>query len=181
MFEKRKCKKLLKSHEVRLQRLKVILEKYSNLPQDSKAVLQALVNFFNDISVFQDEGEFCVGSNIKMEKYFPDAYRRLNAINAHIQNAGRSEYGWNRTKTNEQVTIDSVYLGDIHGVWTFTVRKWIYDTPENYTHPDIIDISTNKPIWLSKLIAESQARPFINSHIIAIEDIKDIMKTIATC
>jgi len=181
MFEKFKCKKLLRSHEARLQELKGILERYSNLPQNPKLVLKALVDFFDEMSEFQDQGHFNVGNSIKMQKYFPNAYKELSIINSHISNSGRCSYGFNRTLIGEQVTANKVHLGDIYGIFTFTVDKWINETPEEHTHIDIIDKSTNKPIWLTKLIAECQAGPFIKSHISTIDNINKVMSIVSTC
>jgi hypothetical protein len=181
MFEKMKCKKLLKSQRSRLQEMKGILERYSNLPQNPKLVLKALVDFFDEMSEFQDQGYFNVGNSIKMQKYFPNAYKELSIINSHLSNSGRCTYGFNRTSVGQQVTAKNVYLGDIYGIFTFTVEKWINETPEENTHMDIIDKSTNKPIWLTKLIAEYQAGPFIKSHLRAIENINKVISIAATC
>jgi len=181
MFERSKCRKILINQESRLQELKGILERYSNLPQNPKLVLKALVDFFDEISEFQDQGYFCLGNNMNMQKYFPKAYEQLNIINSHLDNAGRCRRGFNRTSVGQPVTTNDVYLGDIYGIFTFTVEKWINETPEYSTHMAIIDKSTGKPIWLTKLIAEYQARPFIKSHICIIENINNVMEVAVNC
>ena len=43
---------------------------------------------------------------------------------AQIHKAGRCSYGYNRTEPGETVTKDNLYFGDVHGIWTFTVRKF---------------------------------------------------------
>ena len=41
-----------------------------------------------------------------------------------IRMAGREKYGWNRTDPGQEVTEDNVFLGDVYGLWTFSVRDW---------------------------------------------------------
>ncbi|MDD2628360.1 MAG: hypothetical protein PHR25_04995 [Clostridia bacterium] len=173
MFEKRKCKKVLKGQISRLKELEKILERYSNLPKEPREILITLVGFFNEISKFQDEGSFKVSN--KMEKFFPEAYSYIQTINAHISNAGRCRNGWNRTSIGQEVTIDDVYLGGIFGIWTFTVRHWLYNVPEDHTHLDIVDKSTNKKIWLTKLVSDFQAKAFMKDHVSIKNDVQEVL------
>ncbi len=177
MLAKWRCKRLLKKQAERLKELKGILKIYTNLPKDPKILLERLVEFFDEISKFQDEGDFETGIELRMKEYIPQGYILLKRINADLKRFGREKYGWNRTEKGEKVTLDNVYLGNVYGINTFTVLKWI-NTPEDATHLDIIDEKTGKPIWLTRLIAERQVRPFMSSVQECIDDIEYLLRMI---
>jgi hypothetical protein len=82
---------------------------------------------------------------------FKSEVETLEGISAHIKNAGRSEFGWNRTKPGEGVTHDKVFLGNTHGLWTFPASEWK------------ATIAKGDPE--AQRIIEHQAASFADSHI----------------
>ncbi len=150
MMNKRKCRKLIQEQKPMVKEFQDILEKYKEVPNDSKGAITHLIAFMEDVSKFQDKGYFSNGHQFKMEKYFPEYYETANSLNRHLENAGREKYGWNRTTKGEKVTLDNVYLGNIEGLFTLPARKWL-DSDSVYT------------------IAAFQARPFVKSHCEAIK------------
>lgn len=162
-LEKRKCRKLIKSQENQIREFKKIMEKYETLPHEPKELLKTLVEFFNEVSNFQDHNYFNDGFWLGMGKYYPDSFANLQKVSLHLQSSGRSCAGMNRSKVKELVSDCSVYLGGIYGVSTFDVFDWLR-TSKSAVHIDILDKDTGKPIWLTKLVAEKQARPFMEAH-----------------
>ncbi|TSC75385.1 MAG: hypothetical protein G01um101430_480, partial [Parcubacteria group bacterium Gr01-1014_30] len=53
-----------------------------------------------------------------------EVLEKLRALQKYFENAGRDEYGWNRTKPGETVTADRVFLGNIYGLFTHPVPFW---------------------------------------------------------
>jgi hypothetical protein len=78
----------------------------------------------------------------------------LQTLQAHFRNGGRDEYGMNRTKAGQEISIDDVYLGNVSGRFTRTARDWrnafSKDTPTAQEDQQII---------------ESQAAGFVSSHV----------------
>lgn len=145
MFNKFKSKKLLKKQQSRFEELYAIVKKYEQLPEEYGPLLIALLNFFEEMSAFQDKGSFDTGQSCKMEKYFPSKSEAILALNRHLINAGRDEYGMNRTKKGERVISENVYLGGVFGLNTYPVSFW-YSRP---SEPEI----------------ETQVKTFVNSHV----------------
>jgi hypothetical protein len=48
-----------------------------------------------------------------------------NQFNSAIRNLGPSSYGINRTSLESPVTIDNIWIGDIYGFSTKTIRFWL--------------------------------------------------------
>lgn len=93
----------------------------------SKEPLQAIVTFFQVTSPWHDRGLADV----------IDAFKRVNdgkydaiigalvTLDGQFELAGRSDFGWNRTKRGEAVTPDQVFLGNIYGLFTLPVPRWL--------------------------------------------------------
>ncbi len=132
--------------------------------------LTSIVLFFEAVSWWHDRGgvrdliTLFKSANTKRGEY--DAViRTLETFDIHINQAGRYESGWNRTKKGETVTDDHVYLGNIYGLFTKTVSFWKKRKDDK------------KDGWKGTLYGEAlagmnafdvvsaQAREFMNSHI----------------
>lgn len=92
----------------------------------SRDPLADIIRFFNFVSPWQDRGLRDVIAAFRDVNYgqYDDVLEKLKTLQLHFERAGRSKYGWNRTKPGETVTEDNVYLGNIFGLWTKTVRFW---------------------------------------------------------
>lgn len=88
--------------------------------------LTALVDFFNAVSPWGDRKIDGIFRGLKDLNHSAYAHLLvpLETLIQHLDNAGRNQYGWNRTNVGELATEDNVFLGGIWGYWTFTVRKW---------------------------------------------------------
>ena len=104
-FEKRKEEKERRKkwtqERQRIISLRENLNCLGEIPKDSVSVFQYAVNFFNVVSNFQDEG--LIG-NAPIEML-----EEQKTLNQHIKNAGRCEFGINRTKYGEKVTLGNTY------------------------------------------------------------------------
>ena len=133
--------KWIKERE-RISKLKCEIESLGEFPAYYKDAFQYAIDFFNIISSFQDDG-YIYNAPIKLE----DAQ---NEFNKHIKDAGRNEFGFNRTKPGEKVTLENTYWGNIYGISTFSAAHLLYD----YEH--------NPPLGV--VISYMQIRPFIKLH-----------------
>ncbi len=94
-----------------------------------KQALDRIVDFFDTVSRWHDRDAELAAiiadlTALNRRNDYDGVLRDLATLRAHLNNAGRSPYGLNRTKPGERVTADSVYLGDIFGLWTKTVAYW---------------------------------------------------------
>ena len=106
-----------------LVELRVELQQISELQP-----LDGIVRFFNEVSKWHDrkaEVQSIVGA-LKETNYgqYDEMLNKLQDLQIEFEQAGRQEYGWNRTKVGETVTPDNVFLGDIFGLWTKTAAFW---------------------------------------------------------
>lgn len=108
-------------------------------PYDSK-IYDYAVKYFNIITDFQD--------NVVIDTNgFAKSKEELKLVNLHIKKSGREEYGWVRSKKGEPVTLDNLYLGNIHGLNTKTARF--------FKNSGDAEVQT---------IIQDQLKSFINSH-----------------
>lgn len=136
MFEKAKTRvKTLQG----MKKLHEDLSKLGEIPQ-GKDIYDYAIKFFNIITKFQDN--FTVNQDM-----FPKTSKSAGTLAKHIENAGRQQYGWVRSKRGEEVTMDNLYLGDTHGIWTNTASKFYNEKNEE----------------VQKII-QSQLKNFISSH-----------------
>lgn len=162
-FEKRKNEKERRKKWVqerqRIISLREELNSLGEIPKDSVSAFKYAVNFFNIVSSFQDEG---------LIKNAPEEIlKEQEALNKHIENAGRCEYGINRTKCGEKVTLDNTYWGNIFGLYTFSGEDWIKNesvyrgfskqwlkNPKGYEENP----------FSRKVVVDFQVIPFFKSH-----------------
>ena len=153
-----------------LPELALLRDKLISISQRMKKdAFGELVNFFNLTSPWHDR----IGEIQELIAAFEgvnygqhtETIQALRTLEAHLVNAGRNEFGWNRTKPGQMVTKSDVYLGNIYGLWTFPIPRWE-------------ETSTKRPaIWSHLMASEGmdgmspydvvsrQALQFMESHL----------------
>lgn len=125
--------------------------------------LTGLVEFFNAVSRWHDR---TLKSEIEALKSFN--YGQLNHVIETLENldgrfsqSGRHPHGCNRTKKDQIVTKDNVYLGDIYGLFTHPISYWEKDknSPGSIWGRDAND----KPITCHAIVS-GQARDFLQTN-----------------
>lgn len=154
----------LKKIENDLNFLQKEMEEISKM--DNK--VEAIIRLFKVISPFQDKGGFSQTISKLQEKNYGQLDQIISALGMlqlHFKNAGRDEYGINRTKTGEEVTSAKVFLGDVFGVWTKSASYWLTNQEEckKMLRPDVSK-DPNNPVSTWYLINDYQAGPFVKSH-----------------
>ncbi|MGV8172160.1 MAG: hypothetical protein ACP5OA_05720 [Candidatus Woesearchaeota archaeon] len=112
------------------QTKETLLEAYTKITEALNKTrsdpFDAIVIFFNATSKLQDNMDVV---NAVLNKSIPKkdeaGQNALKFLREEIHKSGRDIYGMNRTKPGETVNIENVYLGNISGLWTFTIREWI--------------------------------------------------------
>jgi len=131
--------------------------------------IEAIVRLFQVISPIQDAGGFRTTlEQIKSKNYgqvSPIVIEALETLQKHFDNAGRCQFGINRTKSGQPVTADDVWLGNVFGLWTKTAAYWL--SREEYlkkeSRPDISrDPSDSATNWYC--IHDYQAGIFVQIH-----------------
>jgi len=123
-----------------------------------------LVNFFQIVSPWHDCNE--IQPVIDAYAYVDDTADKsllsdLQELQAHFNNAGRNEHGWNRTKRGENVSEGRVYLGNIYGLFTKTVSYWLTQKDEpkgGWGYPGMEKLNAYDVVC-------SQAEIFMQSHV----------------
>lgn len=105
-----------------LQQLKHVLQ----LASESRHPLTEILRFFDTVSRWHDRGIGDLIAAFEEVNYgqYDEVLEKLRTLQKHFENAGRCEYGWNRTKRGETVTADKVFLGNIYGLFTHPVPFW---------------------------------------------------------
>ncbi|PCI27725.1 hypothetical protein COB55_05205 [Candidatus Wolfebacteria bacterium] len=121
--------------------------------------LDGIVTFFDVVSKWADRGvRDLIGES---EKSQDGLLEDLRAFGKHLQNAGRSSYGWNRTEIGEEVRANQVYLGNIFGLFTKTVMFWKGykdEKPGRFLQEGMRRMNSYN-------VVSVQARDFMESHI----------------
>lgn len=123
-----------------LTELRDSLKKLGPIPNDMR-IYDYAVHFFNIVVRFNDK--YSVD-----KKMFKDNAESAGILATHLSRAGRQEYGWVRAKKGQEVTLDNLYLGNVHGLWTKTARTF-KDMPNDKYVQDAI---------------QGQLHGFISSH-----------------
>jgi len=120
--------------------------------------LDQIVEFFSLTSSVQDT----LQEITLQEDYFTQPeYMQVIAIRRALGDMGRCENGWNRTRKGENVTEDKVFLGNIFGIWTFSVA-WF---KREYNHGGFTAIQYGQ--------IQEQARRFMVSHMTHLTTVLD--------
>jgi hypothetical protein len=169
--------------EKELAPLRELEEKIKNIDaMDNK--VEAIVQLFQVISPIQDAGGFSQ-QIFEMKKRnrngkLNQKIEALEVLQLHVRNAGRSEYGINRTAEGEEVTADKVYLGNIFGLWTKSAAYWLQEREklESNFRPDVSK-DPQHPVSTWYLINDHQAGGFVKSHTEGILEQISILKAVA--
>jgi len=163
-FKKRKAEKERQENwvldQARITQLRKDLTDLGRFPHVDTKAYEFAVHFFQIVSDFQDKG------NIRNAP--TEISKEQTILNTHINNSGRREYGINRTKYGEMVTLDNTYWGEIFQLSTKTGRYWI-DNPSAY--PEFAERWLKNPSKYEanpstcKVIADFQIKPFVQSHL----------------
>lgn len=131
--------------------------------------VEAIVKLFQVISPIQDAGGFSQ-EIFDLKKHnrsgkLNSQIEALGVLQAHFYNAGRSEYGINRTAKGEEVTNEKVFLGNVFGIWTKTADYWLNEKLklEKTFRPDVSKDPEN-PVSEWYLINDYQCGSFVKSH-----------------
>jgi len=105
-----------------LQQLHQTLQRAS----ESRDPLTEIVHFFDTVSRWHDRGISDLIAAFEEVNYgqYNEVLEKLRTLQMHFANAGRCEYGWNRTKRGETVAADRIFLGNIYGLFTHPVPFW---------------------------------------------------------
>lgn len=156
--------------------IRAIAPKLNDLEKEIKEIqampnqVEAIVRLFQVISPIQDGGGFSQTISQLAEKNYGQldiALAAITSLQKHISNAGRAEYGMNRTRAGEEVTAAKVYLGNVFGIWTFTASEFLSKKEELDLQP--VNGSWNKKhereasVW--ECINDYQAGNFVRSHV----------------
>ena len=144
---------------------------------ESRDPLTEIVHFFDTVSRWHDRGIGDLIAAFEEVNYGPydEVLEKLRALQKYFENAGRDEYGWNRTKCGETVTADKVFLGNIYGLFTHPVPFWKQRKDEKkggwgfsgMEHLNAYDV------------VSQQARQFITSHTGPMVAILDDLQAVA--
>ena len=136
------------------------------LKMDNK--VEAIIRLFNVISPLEDKGGFSQTiSKLQKKNYgqLDQIISALEVLQLHFKNAGRSEYGFNRTKVVEEVTSAKVFLGDVFGIWTKPASYWLANQEEcKKTLRRDVSKDPENPVSTWYLINDYQAGRFVKSH-----------------
>ena len=131
--------------------------------------IEAIVRLFQVISPIQDAGGFKTTlQQIRSKNYgqvSPIVIEALETLQKHFENAGRCQFGINRTKIGQPVTADDVWLGNVFGLWTKMATYWMSREAE-LKKEERQDISRdlNNPATNWWCIHDYQAGVFVKSH-----------------
>jgi hypothetical protein len=147
--------------------------------------IEAIVRLFQVISPIQDAGGFkATLKQIQSKNYgqvSPIVIEALETLQKHFENAGRCQFGINRTKVGQPVTADDVWLGNVFGLWTKTAAYWL-GREEELKKEERLDISKdpNNPATNWYCIHDYQAGGFVKSHTTGILDNLKVLENMAS-
>jgi hypothetical protein len=173
-------KRVIESIQPKIQNLEKEMREIDAM--DNK--VEAIVRLFQVISPIQDAGGFSQ-EIFDLKKHnrngkFNAQIEALGVLQAHFHNAGRSEYGINRTAKGEDVTTEKVFLGNVFGLWTKTAAYWLNEKSklEQTFRPDVSK-NPEKPVSNWYLINDYQCGGFIKSHTDGILEQIVLLKAVA--
>jgi len=173
-------KRVIENIQPKIQSLEEEMKKIDGM--DNK--VEAIVRLFQVISPIQDAGGFSQ-EIFDLKKHNRNGklnvqIEALGVLQAHFHNAGRSEYGINRTAKGEEVTTEKVFLGNVFGLWTKTAAYWLSEKSklEQTFRPDVSK-NPEKPASNWYLINDYQCGGFVKSHTDGILEQIALLKAVA--
>lgn len=159
------------------QELKRVTRDLSILADDIQLLLHpsrldrcaVLVEFFGLTSPWHDRGLHGLVAKLQQVNWrgqYDATIEQLRQLQSLFEQSGRNPYGWNRTKPGEDVTEQNVYLGNIFGIWTFTIAHFRADqndckNPRKSSGWECKNLE-NKNAF--EVVSEYQARPFVQKN-----------------
>ena len=145
--------------------------------------VEAVVELFKVISPFHDKGGFEQTLFKLTERNYGQldtAITALESLQKHFKNAGRDEYGMNRTRPDEEVTAAKVYLGEVFGIWANPASYWLenqekFEKMDSGVSPKQESNLEYISVWYC--IHDYKAGSFLNSHVNGILEKIGILKT----
>lgn len=147
--------------------------------------VEAIVRLFKVISPIQDKGGFSQTITKLQEKNYGQLDELISAfgvLQTHFKNAGRDEYGINRTKEGEEVTLEKVFLGNVFGIWTKSASYWLsnqkqFEIEDSGVTPKAESGKEYISTWYC--INDYQAGNFVKSHTTGILEQISVIKKVA--
>ena len=169
------------------QELEAVVRELNMLAENIKPLLgksdrcTALVAFFNLTSPWHDRGLHGLITKLQQVNWrgqYDSAIEQLRRLQSMFEQSGRHEYGWNRTKPGEVVTEHNVYLGNVFGVWTFTVAHFreSKDRPKNPWKGGGFDCRYLEDKNDFDMVLDYQARPFVQKNGKAIIEVIEVLQ-----
>jgi len=154
----------IKAINDQLTMLKSEMERIKAMPNK----VEAIIELFRVISPLQDTGGFSQTVSKLQEKNYGQidtAIAALQSLQKHFSNAGRDEFGMNRTKPGEAITAANVWLGDVFGIWTKSAQFWL-ENQERFEKDLREDLTTksSKPASTWDCINSYKAGSFVENH-----------------
>lgn len=171
----------LKKIENDLSTLQKEMETISKM--DNK--VEAIIRLFKVISPLQDKGGFSQTIFKLQEKNYGQLDQIISALEIlqkHFGNAGRDQFGINRTQVGEEITSAKVFLGDVFGIWTKPASFWLenqkrFETEDSGVSPKAGCGREYISVWYC--INDYQAGGFVRSHTKGILEQISILKKVA--
>ncbi len=119
-------KKALEGLKPNLAILKAKLEQIKqNMERNNTTTFRQVVDLFNAVSIQHDTINVYTKQLTQLQDTkCTDEAETLSVLIKHIINAGRNQYGINRTKMGETVTGGNTYWRPIFGLHTKTLNYW---------------------------------------------------------
>jgi len=162
------------------QDISVITSQLTTLKNDMERIkampnkVEAIIELFRIISPLQDAGGFSQTVFKLQEKNYgqiDDTLKALESLQKHINNAGRDEYGMNRTQKGEAITAAKIFLGDVFGIWTHPASYWLQNQARFEKEDSGVAVaphSNQEYISVWYCINDYQAAGFVKSHVTGI-------------
>ena len=158
-----------------VQELEVVIRELNMLGENIKPLLRksdrctALVAFFNLTSPWHDRGLHSLITKLQQVNWrgqYDSTIEQLRQLQSLFEQSGRNPYGWNRTKPGEAVTEHNVYLGNVFGVWTFTIAHFRegQDRPKNPWKLGDWNCKYLEDKNDFDMVSDYQARPFVQKN-----------------
>ena len=170
------------------QELEAVIRELNTLAGNIKPLLgksdrcAALVAFFNLTSPWHDRGLHGLVAKIQQVNWrgqYDSTIEQLRQLQSLFEQSGRNPYGWNRTKSGEVVTEHNVYLGNVFGVWTFTIAHFRAGQNErkNPWKGGGWDCKYFEDKNTFDVVSDYQARPFVQKNGKAIIEVIEVLES----
>ena len=158
-----------------VKELEAVIRELNTLTENIRPLLRksdrctALVAFFNLTSPWHDRGLYGLITKLRQVNWrgqYDSTIEQLHQLQSLFEQSGRHSSGWNRTKPGEVVTEHNVYLGNVFGVWTFTIAHFRegQNWPKNPWKGGGFDCKYLEDKNDFDMVSDYQARPFVQKN-----------------